>query len=341
MGRCALSNLAAMDPVGPRPRIVVTRRPAGRALAMLGEVGEVALWERDSVMPRERLLAAVADADGLYAMLTDRIDDDLLAVAGRLRVVSSMAVGVDNVDLAACTRRGIPVGHTPGVLAGTVADTAIGLLLASARRLVEGADYVRAGRWRSWQPDLLLGHDLHHSTVGIVGLGGVGAEVSGRLRGFSCTVVAFNRSRRPEREERLGVTWMPLEDLLAVSDHVVLTIALTAETRHLIHRDTLALMKPTATLVNVSRGGIVDQAALAEALAGGVIASAALDVTDPEPIEPDDPLLRLSNCLVIPHLGSSSLRTRRAMAELAARNLILGLAGRRLEACANPEIYAR
>lgn len=291
-------------------------------------------------MPRDRLLAAVADADGLYAMLTDAIDEQLLAAAPRLRVVSSMAVGVDNVDLAACTRRGIPVGHTPGVLAATVADTAIGLLLASARRIVEGADYVRAGRWRSWQPDLLMGRDVHHATVGIVGLGGVGAELAKRLHGFDCTVIAYNRSRDERRESALGVTWRPLDELLAVADHVVLTIAMTEDTRHLLDRRTLALMKPTATLVNVSRGGVVDQVALAEALTDGTIASAALDVTDPEPISPDDPLLRLPNCLVIPHLGSSSQRTRAAMAELAARNLVLGLEGRPLEACANPEVYA-
>lgn len=291
-------------------------------------------------MPRDRLLAAVADADGLYAMLTDAIDEQLLAAAPRLRVVSSMAVGVDNVDLTACTRRGIPVGHTPGVLAATVADTAIGLLLASARRIVEGADYVRAGRWRSWQPDLLMGRDVHHATVGIVGLGGVGAELAKRLLGFDCTVIAYNRSRDERRESALGVTWRPLDELLSVADHVVLTIAMTEDTRHLIDRRTLALMKPTATLVNVSRGGVVDQVALAEALMDGTIASAALDVTDPEPIPPDDPLLRLPNCLVIPHLGSSSQRTRAAMAELAARNLVLGLEGRPLEACANPEVYA-
>lgn len=328
-----------MDAGGPRPRIVVTRRPPGRALEILGAAGEVALWEHDTIMPRERLLGTVAEAAGLYVMLTDRIDTELLEAAPRLRVVSSMAVGVDNVDLAACTRRGIPVGHTPGVLAATVADTAVGLLLAAARRIVEGADYVRAGSWTSWQPDLLMGRDLHHSTVGIVGLGGVGAELARRLHGFECTLIAYNRTRDETRERALGVTWRPLEEVLASADHVVLTIALTDDTRHLIDRRTLALMKPTATLVNVARGGVVDQAALAEALARGTIAAAALDVTEPEPIAADDPLLGLANCVVIPHLGSSSRRTREAMAEMAARNLALGLEGEPLEACANPEVY--
>lgn len=337
----AALTLPVMDAGGPRPRIVVTRRPPGRALEILGGAGEVALWEHDTIMPRERLVAAVADADGIYAMLTDRIDGELLEGAPWLRVVSSMAVGVDNVDLAACTRRGIPVGHTPGVLAETVADTAIALLLASARRIVEGADYVRSGSWRSWQPDLLMGRDLHHSTVGIVGLGGVGAALATRLHGFHCTVIAYNRTRHEAREKTLGVTWRPLNELLGAADHVVLTIALTDDTRHLIDRRALASMKPSATLVNVSRGGVVDQRALAEALASGTIACAALDVTEPEPIPADDPLLALANCVVIPHLGSSSQRTREAMAELAARNLVLGLEGRPLEACANPEVYQR
>ena len=328
-----------MDASPTRPRILVTRRPPGRAVELLEGAGFVEMWDRDEIMPRQRLLAAVGDVEGLFCVLTENVDAELLAAAPRLRVVSSMSVGVDNIDLGGCTRRGIPVGHTPGVLAATVADTAIGLLLASARRIVEGADYVRAGRWRSWQPDLLMGRDLHHSTVGIVGLGGVGGELAKRLRGFDCAVLAYNRSRDVERERALGVSWRPIDELLVAADHVVLAIALIDGTRHLIDARTLALMKPTATLVNVSRGGVVDQAALADALRSGTIASAALDVTDPEPIAPDDPLLALANCLIIPHLGSASERTRASMAELAARNLVLGLARERLEACANPEVY--
>jgi lactate dehydrogenase-like 2-hydroxyacid dehydrogenase len=310
-------------------------------VALLEGAGSVEVWDRDEIMPRQRLLAAVGDVEGLFCVLTEHVDAELLAAAPRLRVVSSMAVGVDNIDLGACTRRGIPVGHTPGVLAATVADTAIGLLLASARRIVEGADYVRAEQWTSWQPNLLMGRDLHHSTVGIVGLGGVGGEIAKRLRGFDCSVLAYNRSRDVERERALGVSWRPIDELLAAADHVVLAIALSDDTRHLIEARTLALMKPTATLVNVSRGGVVDQAALADALRNGTIASAALDVTDPEPIAADDPLLALTNCLIIPHLGSASGRTRASMAELAVRNLVLGLAEERMEACANPEVYER
>lgn len=290
-------------------------------------------------MPRSRLHELIGDVDGLYCMLTDVVDEELIARARRLRVVSSMSVGVDHVDLDACTRRGIPVGHTPGVLVGTVADTAIALLFAASRRIVEGADHVRSGRWATWDPDLLIGRDLHHTTVGIVGLGGVGREVARRLRGFDCTVMAHNRSHPLGIAEELGVTWRSLEDLLAESDHVVITVALTPETHHLVDAAALALMKPTATLVNVARGPIVDQRALARALRDGVIAAAGLDVTDPEPIDPADPLLSLPNCVVIPHLGSASERTREAMADLAAENLVAGLVGAQLPACANPEVY--
>jgi len=328
-----------MDGPPPPPRFVVTRRPPGRALQMLGVAGTVGLWEADEIMPHPRLLTAVASADGLLCMLTERVDADLLAAAPRLRAVSTMAVGVDNIDLDACTRRGVPVGHTPGVLAATVADTAIGLLLASARRIVEGADYVRRGEWGAWRPDLLVGRDLHHSTVGVIGLGGVGVEVARRLLGFDCTVLVFNRTRRPELEAELGVEWRPIDELLAAADHVVVAVALTAATRHLIDARALRLMKQTATLVNVARGGVVDQSALADALRSGWIASASLDVTDPEPIAADDPLLTMPNCVVVPHLGSSSQRTREAMAEMAARNLLLAMAGERMEACANPEVY--
>ncbi len=305
---------------------------------MLRGAGSVELWPEDAVMPAERLGAALRATDGLYCMLTDRIDAALLDQAPQLRVISTMAVGTDNIDLDACTARGIPVGHTPGVLADTVADLAIGLLLAGARRLSEGVDYVRDGKWRTWEPDLLMGRDVHGSTVGIIGLGGVGQAVARRLGGFDCRVLAYNRTRRPEIEAELGVVAVDLDRLFAESDHVIVAVAMTPETRHLVDAAALETMKPSATLVNVSRGGTVDQRALAAALRTGGIAAAALDVTDPEPIDPDDELLTLPNSTVIPHLGSSTVRTRAAMAEMAARNLIAGLAGEPLEACANPEV---
>jgi glyoxylate reductase len=293
-------------------------------------------WTEQMVMPRHRLLDAVKDASGLLCMLTDRIDAELLDQAPQLRVVSQMAVGVDNIDLSSCTQRGIKVGHTPDVLTETTADTAMALLLASIRRIPEGRDHVRQGRWLPWQPDLLLGSDLHGSTVGIVGLGRIGAAVARRCAGFDCRLLYTGPRRKLELETALGVSYRSLDDLLGESDHVVLTVPLSDATRQLIDAAALSRMRPTARLVNVSRGGLVDQAALAEALATGVISAAALDVTDPEPIPSDDPLLTMDNCLVIPHLGSASVATRRAMAALAVDNLLEGLAGRPLLAQANP-----
>jgi len=322
-----------------RPRVVITRPPPGPAVERIREEAAVWLWEEDRPIPGDQLRRALVTADGLYCMLTDPIDAALLEAGPGLRVVSSMAVGVDNIDLETCTARGIPVGHTPDVLTETTADTAFALLLAAARRLGEGRDYVRAGRWVQWSPHLLLGSDIHSSTLGIVGLGRVGRAVARRAAGFEMRVLYHSRDRLPRAEAELGVGYRTFEDLLIESDHVVVATPLTGETKHLINGPALGLMKPTATLVNISRGGTVDSEALVAALESGEIAAAGLDVTDPEPIPPDHPLLALPNCFVIPHLGSSSLRTREAMADLAAANLLAGLAGERLPACANPEVY--
>lgn len=322
-----------------KPHVVVTRRPPGSVLAAIESEADVWLWGEDRPIPADRLTEAVATADGLYCMLTDTVDEGLLEAAPRLRVVSTMAVGVDNIDLAACTARGIPVGHTPEVLDETTADTAFALLMAAARRLGEGRDYVRAGSWGPWQPELLLGQDVHSSTLGIVGLGRVGQAVARRGLGFGMRVLYFGRHRRPEAEAKLGVIYRDLGDLLDESDHVVVATPLTPETEHLIDANALARMKATATLVNISRGGTVDSGALVDALRSGQIAAAGLDVTDPEPIGPEHPLVSLDNCFIIPHLGSSSRRTREAMADLAADNVLAGLRGDRLPACANPAVY--
>ncbi len=313
-------------------KVLVTRRPPGRALEMLADQAEVDCWDEDRAMPHAELLARVADADGLYSMLTDRLDGSVIEAAPRLRAVSQMAVGVDNVDVAAFAAAGIPVGHTPDVLTEATADLAVALLLAGARRLPEGVAHVRAGRWGPWDPDLLMGAEVSASTVGIVGLGRIGRAVARRLGGFGCRLLATTRSRHPDVEADLGVTVVPLPDLLAESDHVVVTVPLTDETTGLIDAAALARMQPTAGLVNVSRGPVVDTDALVEALADGTISWAALDVTDPEPMPADHPLLALPRATVIPHLGSSTHRTRAAMAELAARNLIEALAGRPMPA---------
>lgn len=305
---------------------------------MLEQLGEVWVWPEDRPIASHVLRERAADATALYTMLTDTIDAQLLDTAPRLVVVSNMAVGMNNIDIDACTARGVAVGHTPGVLADTVADTAMGLLLMGARRLVEGVDYVRSGRWGPWDPELLLGHDVHGSTVGIIGLGGVGSTVARRLRGFGCRIVYANRTRYEDVERELEIEYLDFDALLAEADHVVVAVALTDETHHLIDEAALRRMKPSATLVNVSRGGTVDPTALATALQTGEIAAAALDVTEPEPIDSDDPLLSLPNCVIVPHLGSSSRATRAAMAELAAENVRAALAGDPMPASPNQQL---
>lgn len=314
--------------------VVVTRIPGGTALDRLTSEFDVWAWEEDRAIPRDVLLEQVASAAGLYCMLTDPIDKSVLDTAPSLVAISQMAVGVDNIDVEACTARGIPVGHTPDVLTETTADTAMALLAASVRRVDEGSRFVREGRWERWEPGLLLGGDLHETTLGIVGLGRIGRAVARRAAGFGMRILYTG----PEPKPDIDLEFRDFEGLLADSDHVVITAPLNESTRYLFDTGALAKMKPTASLVNVSRGPIVDSEALYVALRDGVIARAALDVTDPEPIPPGDPLLSLDNCLVIPHLGSASRRTRAAMADLAADNLIEALNGRPMRACVNPEV---
>ncbi len=321
------------------PVVLVTRRPWGVSLRPLEDVAVVEVWDGDGPMPADRVRTSVQAADGLLSMLSDPIDAPFLESATRLRVISQVAVGLDNIDLAACTMRGIPVGYTPDVLTDTTADTAIGLLLAAGRRLVEGARMVAAREWQRWAPDLLLGNDLHHTVLGVVGMGRIGRAVGRRALGFGMEIVYTGPNPRPEAELELGARRLPLDEMLSVADHVVLTAPLNQATRHVIDREALALMKPSAVLVNVARGGLVDQSALAEALGSGVIAAAGLDVTDPEPIDPADPLLEMDNCVIVPHIGSASVTTRARMSELAMENLLAGLAGERMPACANPEVY--
>ncbi len=307
---------------------------------MLRDHDRVAVWEGDGVMPREELLDQVARATGLYCMLTDQIDRALLAVASELRAVSNMAVGVDNVDLVACSDAGIPVGHTPGVLTEATADMAFALLLAAARRVGEGIDHVRADQWGEWAPDLLLGQDVYGSTLGIIGMGRIGTAIARRGSGFGMSLVYASPSRKIEVEEELGAIRHDLSGVLTVADHVVVAASLNAGTHHLMNEQLFRIMKSTATFVNISRGALVDTAALVKALESGAIAAAGLDVADPEPMRADHPLANLPNCVVTPHLGSASHKTRAAMAELAARNLIAALSGKRMEACANPAVYA-
>lgn len=307
--------------------ILVTRKPPGAAIERLRDGGDVWVWPHDREIDHDVLTRRVVDADGLYCMLTDRIDEGLLAAAPRLRVVSTMAVGVDNIDLAACRRRGIAVGHTPDVLTDSTADMAWALLMAASRRLVEGVGYVKEGSWHRWEPTALLGLDVSHSTLGIIGMGRVGRAIARRSQGFDMQVIYTSRSQAADIEEELGVERVPLDDLLARSDHIVVCLPLDSDTRGLIDAAAFARMKPTVTLVNIARGPIVDTDALYNALVSGQIRGAGLDVTDPEPIPPDHPLMALANCTIVPHVGSATERTRIAMADLAADNLTTGLAG--------------
>ena len=321
-------------------KILVTYRPPGDALDRLSQVGDVDLWSGDETMSRTELLNRVGDAAAIYSMLTDRIDEELLTRAPDLIVVSNMAVGYDNIDVGACTARGIPVGHTPDVLTETVADTAFGLLIAAARRFGEGVDYVKSGSWGQWEPNLLWGAEIHGSTLGIVGFGRIGLAVARRAAGFGMRVV-FTSRRGIAAAGATGATPVDFAELLATADHVVIAVPLSEETHHLFDEEAFAAMKPTATLVNISRGPTVDTGALVEALCAGRIGAAGLDVVDPEPLPGDHPLLTLPNAFVIPHLGSSTARTRIAMANLAADNVVAAFAGRPLHASVNPQVTPR
>lgn len=298
------------------------------------------MWEDELPPPREALLERARGMDGLITLLTDRVDGPLLQAAPSVRVVSNVAVGYDNIDVAACTARRIPVGHTPGVLTETTADFAFALLMGLARRVAEADRYVRAGQWRTWSPTLLLGPDIHGATLGIVGLGGIGAAMARRARGFGMRVLYVARHARPELEAELGVRRVDKTTLLAESDFVSLHVPLTPETRHWLGRAELAAMKPGAMLINTARGLVVDQAALVEALATGRLGGAALDVTEPEPLPMDSPLLKLPNVLLAPHIASASHATRGRMASMAVDNLLAALDGRRPPHCVNPELFS-
>lgn len=276
------------------------------------------------------LKAALPTADGLLTMLTVKVDAALLDLAPNLKIVSQMAVGVNNIDLAACAARGIPVGHTPGVLTDATADVAMTLMLATARRLPEATADAREGRWGSWNPMQWLGADLAGSTLGIVGMGAIGQATARRARAFGMRIVYHSRSQYSEIEAELGAEKVSFRDLLAQSDFVSLHTPLTAETKHLIDADALHAMKRSAILINTARGEVVDQAALISALQSGEIQAAGLDVTTPEPLPTDSILFAIPNCLVLPHIGSATQRTRRRMAELACENLLLGLEGKPL-----------
>ena len=325
----------------PKPRIFVTRLIPDEGLAMIRDVAEMQVWEDELPPPRGVLLDHVRQVDGLVSLLTDKIDAELLDLNPRLKVVSNYAVGFDNIDIPAATLRGIPVGNTPGVLTDTTADLAFTLLMASARRIQESIEYVHAGKWKTWGPKLLTGQDVHGATLGIVGFGRIGQGMARRASGFGMRVLYYDISRRKDLEGALGVIYSDMDMLLRESDFVTLHTDLNESTRHLMNAAAFAKMKRTAFVINTSRGPIVDPQALYDALEAGRIAGAALDVTEPEPIPLDSPLLKLPNCLIVPHIASASVATRAKMAQMAAANVVAGVRGDKLPTCVNPEVYEK
>jgi glyoxylate reductase len=313
-----------------RHRVLVTRRVPQPVLDRLDRACELDVWEEDRAMPRAELLARVRGVDGLMAMLTDRVDDELLDAAGPgLRAVANFAVGYDNVDVDACGRRGVVATNTPDVVTEATADMAWALLLAAARRVAEGDRFLRTRPSWAWGPEMMLGIEVHHKTLGIVGLGRIGRAVARRAAGFGMRVLYTGTRPLPDDEERaLGVAGRDLDDLLAEADFVSIHTSLNPATRHLIDAGRLARMKPTAVLVHTARGPIVDEAALAAALAAGRPGAAGIDVFEREPeVHPD--LLTRDNAVLVPHLGTATVETRTAMGMLAADNLLAVLAGER------------
>ena len=312
-----------------KPKVFVTRKIFQEALEKIGETADMEVWPDELPPPYEILLEKVQNVSGILTMLSDKIDANLMEKSSRLRVISNMAVGYDNINVVEATRRGIYVGNTPGVLTDTTADLIFSLLVTAARRIVEADNYTRNGQWKTWEPMTLLGHDIHHATLGIIGLGRIGMEVAKRARGFDMNILYYSRSRKSaEEESRLGLEYVDkMPELLSRSDFISIHVPLTEETHKLIGTDEFAVMKPSAVFINASRGAVVDQRALYEALKTGQIFSAAIDVTEIEPIPLDDPLLTLDNIIITPHIGSASIPTRTTMALMAADNLLAGLRG--------------
>jgi glyoxylate reductase len=323
--------------VPPKQKVLVTRDLPGDAISRLRERFEVDLPTPDEEIDRGRLVEHLADKQGLLCLLTDRIDAEVLANAPFLKVISVYAVGYNNVDVKEATRRGILVTNTPGVLRETTADLTWALLLAAARRIPEGDRMVRSGRFAGWAPSLLLGHDVHGKTLGIVGMGDIGTAVARRAAGFGMRILYHNRNPSPLATE-VGAEMVSLDHLLSNADFVSLHVPLGQSTRHLIGKRELDMMKSTAILINVSRGEVIDEEALVEALKKGRIAGAGLDVFENEPRMADG-LAELDTVVLTPHIGSASVETRERMANMAVRNLVAALEGRKPEHLANPEVW--
>lgn len=324
-----------------KPKVFVTRRILEAGLRIVLEHCNAFVWPEELPPSRQELLDNIRGIDGLLCLLTDPIDGEVMDAAGEnLKVISNHAVGVDNIDVSAATQRGIPVGNTPDILTDTTADFAFGLLIAAARRIVEGHRCVQAGGWKTWAPDFMLGMDIYGATLGIVGFGRIGKALARRARGFDMRILYYDPSSDKELSAELSAARpVNLETLLHESDFVSIHTPLTRDTYHLFNETTFQKMKAGAILINTARGAIVDPSALYRALKSKHIAAAAIDVTDPEPLPMDSPLLELDNLIITPHIASASSATRAKMATMAAENLIAGVAGRRLPYCVNPQVY--
>jgi glyoxylate reductase len=327
-----------------KPKVFVTRVIRDKGLELVRDNCQADIWPEELPPSREELLERVRGVEGLLCLLTDRIDGEVMDAAGQgLKVISNHAVGFDNIDVAAATAHGIPVGNTPGILTDATADMAFALMMAAGRRVVEAEKFLRAGKWKTWGPSMLLGVDFAGATLGIIGFGRIGQAVAKRASGFDMRVLYYDPGALPPASTSSTgqqAISTDLDTLLRESDFVSIHVPLSPETRQLVNADFLAKLKPNAVLVNTSRGAVLDQVALYETLKEHHIFAAALDVTDPEPLPLDSPLLELDNCIIVPHIASASVQSRDMMAYLAAQNLLTGLNGEKLPHCVNPEVYS-
>jgi len=323
----------------PKPKVYITRELPERGLNIIRKYFDVEVWPDYAPPPKNVIIDKVKDVDALGSLLSDKIDIEVFNAAPKLKIVSQLAVGFDNIDITEATKRGIYVTNTPEVLTDTTADFAWSLLMAVARRIVEADKYVRTGQWKvSWHPAMLAGRDIHHATIGVVGAGRIGYAVAQRAKGFDMKILFYDVVPRPEIEKDLGAKKVDMDTLLKESDFVSIHVPLMKETHHLINAEKLKLMKKTAYLVNNSRGPVVDEKALYEALKKGQIAGAGLDVFEQEPTPLDNPLLKLDNVVVAPHISSASLETRSKMSEMVAENLVSFFQGKRPPNLVNPDV---
>jgi glyoxylate reductase len=321
-----------------KPYVFITRKLPDEVVNPLLQNYEVNMWEHEDIpVPKELLLTEAKKADALLTMLSDSIDESILTAGKQLKVVANLAVGFDNIDLKVASREGIAVCNTPDVLTDTTADLTFGLLMATARRLMEASELVKEGKWKSWSPLLLAGHDIHHKTIGIVGMGKIGETVAKRATGFEMKILYHNRSRKQEVEQQLGAVYVGFDELVEKSDFIVCLTPLTNETKNLFTRDVFRKMKQSAIFINAGRGPVVDEQALYEAVIAGDIAGAGLDVFEKEPIGADHPLLQLPNVVALPHIGSSSVETRMEMMKLCLTNIQAVIEGKEPKTLVNKD----